>query len=151
MGYRDLRDFIAQLESSGELQRVSVPVSPHLEMTALCDRVLRAGGPALLFEQPVGHAMPVLANLFGTPRRVARAMGVAGPAALRELGAALAALKDPEAPGSLRDVGSGDLAVVFEFRLGSQPAFAKTGIHPVEYKIYSVVLYRLRFLEYLAH
>ena len=64
MSYRDLRDFIAQLEQAGELRRVTAPVSPHLEMTALCDRVLRAGGPALLFEQPTGHSMPVLGNLF---------------------------------------------------------------------------------------
>ena len=67
MPYQDLRDFIHQLEQAGELRRVKQPVSPHLEMTALCDRVLRAGGPALLFEQPTGHSMPVLANLFGTP------------------------------------------------------------------------------------
>ena len=71
MAYRDLRDFIAQLEQLGERKRVTLPVSPHLEMTALCDRTLRAGGPALLFENPTGHAMPMLGNLFGTPRRVA--------------------------------------------------------------------------------
>ena len=78
MHYRDLRDFIAQLQSQGELRRISAPVSPHLEMTALADRVLRSGGPALLFENPTGHTLPVLANLFGTPQRVARALGVAG-------------------------------------------------------------------------
>ena len=77
MSYRDLREFMAQLEQGGELRRVREPVSPHLEMTAVADRVLRAGGPALLFENPTGHRMPVLANLFGTPQRVARAMGVA--------------------------------------------------------------------------
>eukprot|EP01042_Synura_sphagnicola_P015844 gene15844-20066_t len=73
MAYSDLRDFMAQLEATGDLRRVAEPVSPHLEMTALSDRVLRAGGPALLFTQPTGHRMPVLTNLFGTTDRVARA------------------------------------------------------------------------------
>jgi 4-hydroxy-3-polyprenylbenzoate decarboxylase len=110
MAYRDLRDFIGQLEAAGELRRVPEPVSPHLEMTALCDRVLRAGGPALLFEQPTGHAMPVLGNLFGTTARVARAMGVADLRELRPLGEALAALKEPEAPKGFKDVvGMGSL------------------------------------------
>ena len=71
MKYHDLRDFIAQLERMGELKRIGVEVDPHLEMTEICDRVLRAGGPAILFEKPKGSAIPVLANLFGTPRRVA--------------------------------------------------------------------------------
>ncbi|PKO29338.1 MAG: 3-octaprenyl-4-hydroxybenzoate decarboxylase [Betaproteobacteria bacterium HGW-Betaproteobacteria-9] len=104
MTYRDLRDFIAQLESAGELRRVSEPVSPHLEMTALCDRVLRAGGPALLFERPTGHRMPVLGNLFGTTARVARAMGVGSLGELRQFGEVLAALKEPPAPGGLKDM-----------------------------------------------
>src|SRR5690606_23452614 len=110
VSYRDLRDFIAQLESAGELRRVREPVSPHLEMTALCDRVLRAGGPALLFEQPTGHSTPVLANLFGTPARVARAMGVGSVAELRRFGEVLARLKEPEAPRGLREMaGLGDM------------------------------------------
>lgn len=110
MSYRDLRDFIAQLEQAGELRRISEPVSPVLEMTALCDRVLRAKGPALLFEHPVGHNMPVLANLFGTPERVARAMGVHSVADLRVFGHVLAALKEPEAPNGLKEVlGMGSL------------------------------------------
>ena len=104
MPYHDLRDFMAQLEQAGELRRIKQPVSPHLEMTALCDRVLRAGGPALLFEQPTGHRMPVLANLFGTPARVARAMGVADLQGLRPFGELLAALKEPEAPKGLKDM-----------------------------------------------
>jgi 4-hydroxy-3-polyprenylbenzoate decarboxylase len=103
MKYRDLRDFIAQLEQLGELKRISVPVDPHLEMTEVCDRVLRAGGPALLFERPKGHAMPVLANLFGTPHRVALGMGAESMAALREVGMLLAALKEPEPPKGLKD------------------------------------------------
>ena len=69
MPHRDLRDFLSQLESTGELRRIAEAVSPHLEMTAFSDRVLRVGGPALLFENPTGHAMPVLTNLFGTPWR----------------------------------------------------------------------------------
>ena len=99
-----MRDFITQLEHAGELRRVSEPVSPYLEITALCERVLRAGGPALLFERPSGHTMPVLGNLFGTPGRVARAMGVADLRALRPFGEALAALKDPAPPKGIRDM-----------------------------------------------
>jgi 4-hydroxy-3-polyprenylbenzoate decarboxylase len=72
MKYRDLRDFIAQLEQLGELKRIAAEVDPHLEMTEICDRVLRAGGPALLFEKPKGHTIPVLGNLFGTPWRCSR-------------------------------------------------------------------------------
>jgi 4-hydroxy-3-polyprenylbenzoate decarboxylase len=103
MKYQDLRDFISQLEKLGELKRVTAPVSTHLEMTEICDRVLRAQGPAVLFENPVGHKMPVLANLFGTPRRVALGMGEESVAALREVGKLLAYLKEPEPPKGLRD------------------------------------------------
>ena len=103
MKYHDLRDFIAQLETLGELKRVAAAVSPHLEMTEICDRVLKAGGPAILFENPKGHTMPVLANLFGTPRRVALGMGQDSVAALREVGELLAFLKEPEPPKGLRD------------------------------------------------
>jgi 4-hydroxy-3-polyprenylbenzoate decarboxylase len=107
----DLREFIAQLEACGELKRITVEVDPHLEMTEIADRVLRAGGPALLFEKPKGGSMPVLTNLFGTPQRVA--MGVTAgvtagtdadwKAALREVGKLLAYLKEPEPPKGLRD------------------------------------------------
>jgi 4-hydroxy-3-polyprenylbenzoate decarboxylase len=103
MKYSDLRDFLGQLERAGELRRIEVPVSPQLEMTEICDRVLRAGGPALLFSRPTGHDIPVLGNLFGTPRRVALGMGADSVAALREVGELLAALKEPEAPKGLRD------------------------------------------------
>jgi len=110
MHYHDLRDFMAQLETAGDLRRVREPVSPHLEMTALCDRVLRAGGPAMLFENPTGHSMPVLGNLFGTPERVARAMGVESVAGLRPFGELLASLKEPEAPKGFKEmVGMGSL------------------------------------------
>ncbi len=103
MKYHDLRDFITQLEKIGELKRVSAPVSTHLEMTEICDRVLRAQGPAVLFENVAGHNMPVLANLFGTPRRVALGMGEENIAALREVGKLLAYLKEPEPPKGLKD------------------------------------------------
>ena len=95
---------MSQLESAGELLRVQEPVSPHLEMTALCDRVLRAQGPALLFENVPGHSMPVLGNLFGTTGRVARAMGVEKLTDLRRFGEVLAALKEPEAPKGFKDM-----------------------------------------------
>ncbi|MBS1230901.1 MAG: UbiD family decarboxylase [Proteobacteria bacterium] len=107
MKYHDLRDFIAQLESIGELKRVAVEIDTRFEMTEICDRVLRAGGPAILFEQPKGRngriAMPVLANLFGTPRRVALGMGQESVGALREVGKLLAYLKEPEPPKGLKE------------------------------------------------
>ncbi len=103
MIYHDLRDFIAQLEKMGELKRIAVEVDPKLEMTEIADRVLRAGGPALLFENPKGHTIPVLANLFGTVKRVALGMGEDDPNRLREVGKLLAYLKEPEPPKGLRD------------------------------------------------
>ena len=103
MHYADLRDFLDQLERMGELNRVQAEVSPRLEMTEICDRVLRQGGPAILFERPADHSMPVLGNLFGTVRRVCLAMGVEDTAALRELGKLLAYLREPEPPQGLRD------------------------------------------------
>ncbi|MCP5325473.1 MAG: 4-hydroxy-3-polyprenylbenzoate decarboxylase [Oceanospirillaceae bacterium] len=103
MKYTDLRDFIAQLEKTGELKRISQEIDPHLEMTEICDRTLRAGGPALLFENPKGYDMPVLANLFGTPKRVAMGMGEESVEALREVGKLLAFLKEPEPPKGLKD------------------------------------------------
>lgn len=103
MKYRDLRDFIAQLKERGELKEITYPVSPVLEMTAVCDRVLRAGGPALLFTNPKNAGMPVLANLFGTVERVAMGMGAESVAALREIGKLLAALKEPEPPKGFKD------------------------------------------------
>ena len=107
MKYNDLRDFIAQLERIGELKRIPVEIDTRLEMTEICDRVLRAGGPAVLFEKPKGAsgnaAMPVLANLFGTARRVALGMGQESVEALREVGKLLAYLKEPEPPKGLKD------------------------------------------------
>ena len=103
MRYKDLRDFLAQLEQLGELKRVATEVDPRLEMTEICDRVLKAGGPAILFQKPKGHSMPVLGNLFGTPRRVALGMGQDTVEALREVGKLLAYLKEPDPPKGLRD------------------------------------------------
>jgi 4-hydroxy-3-polyprenylbenzoate decarboxylase len=103
MKYADLRDFLAQLAGSGQLKRIPIEVSPRLEMTEICDRTLRSGGPALLFERPTGSQTPVLGNLFGTPQRVALAMGATDVGALRDVGELLAALKEPEPPQGLRD------------------------------------------------
>ena len=114
MKYKDLRDFVGRLETLGELRRIPQNVSPILEMTELCDRVLRAGGPALLFESKQSHAFPVLGNLFGTPRRVALGMGIdsgeqngdsTALESLRDVGRLLSALKEPEPPKGLRDAG----------------------------------------------
>ena len=103
MKYPDLRDFIAALEQRGELVRISAAVDPALEMTEIADRTLRAGGPALLFENPSGHSTPVLVNLFGTERRVALGMGEEEISALRDIGELLAYLRQPDPPKSLRD------------------------------------------------
>ena len=105
MKYRDLREFVDGLERLGELKRVAEPVSARLEMTAVSDSVLRAGGPALFFESPVGYKIPVLANLFGTPKRVALGMGATEVSELREVGQLLARLKEPEPPKGLKDTG----------------------------------------------
>ncbi|MDB2704988.1 4-hydroxy-3-polyprenylbenzoate decarboxylase [Pseudomonadota bacterium] len=103
MKYTDLRDFITHLERKGELKRISAEIDPVLEMTEISDRVLRAGGPALLFENPKGSDIPVLTNLFGTPERVAMGMGEESVSALREVGKMLAFLKEPEPPKGMKD------------------------------------------------
>ncbi len=104
MKYADLRDFLAQLEARGELKRIAQQIDPHLEMTEICDRTLRAKGPALLFENPKGHSIPVLGNLFGTPERVALGMGAESIEALRDIGRLLAFLKEPEPPKGFKDL-----------------------------------------------
>ncbi len=106
MKYRDLRDFINQLEALGELKRVPQPLSPHLEMTAFCDKVLKNSGPAILFENPTGYNLPVLGNLFGTTKRVALGMGCENLQQLREVGEFLAELKEPQPPKGLKDAWS---------------------------------------------
>ena len=104
MKYKDLRDFISQLEKIGQLKRISMEIDTDLEMTEIADRTLRAGGPAILFENPKGHDIPVLANLFGTPERVALGMGQPSVEALREVGKLLAYLKEPEPPKGIKDL-----------------------------------------------
>ena len=103
MKYKDLRDFIGQLEKQGELKRVTVEIDPYLEMTEICDRVLKQGGPALLFENPKNSKIPVLANLFGTTKRVAMGMGAKDISQLRGIGELLAYLKEPEPPKGMKD------------------------------------------------
>lgn len=104
MKYKNLREFIALLEQQGELKRITVEVDPYLEMTEISDRTLRKGGPALLFENAKGFDMPVLCNLFGTPKRVALGMGQEDVSALREVGKLLAFLKEPEPPKGIKDL-----------------------------------------------
>lgn len=103
MEYRDLRDFIKQLEQLGELKRIDVEVDPYLEITEICNRTLRKGGPALLFEKVKGSKFPLLGNLFGTTRRVALGMGEDSVQALQEVGALLAMLKEPDPPKGMKD------------------------------------------------
>ncbi|NOR68237.1 MAG: 4-hydroxy-3-polyprenylbenzoate decarboxylase [Methylomarinum sp.] len=103
MKYKDLRDFIKQLEKQGELKRITAEVDPYLEMTEISDRVLKQEGPALLFENPKNSNIPVLANLFGTPKRVAMGMGADSVTELRAIGELLAYLKEPEPPKGMKD------------------------------------------------
>ena len=103
MQYQDLREFINELEKQGELKRITTQVDANLEITEICRRTLDKKGPALLFENVKNSDMPVLANLFGTTRRVAMAMGQEDLIALRKLGKLLAELKQPEPPKGLKD------------------------------------------------
>ncbi len=103
MKYKDLRDFIELLEKKGQLKRIKQEIDTYLEMTEIADRTLRAKGPALLFENPKGYSIPVLANLFGTPERVALGMGQKDVSELREVGKLLAFLKEPEPPKGIKD------------------------------------------------
>jgi len=102
--FRDLRDFIQALEAAGELKRITTEVDPDLEITEICDRTLKQQGPALLFENPKGYSIPVLGNLFGTPKRVAMGMGQEDVSALRDVGKLLAFLKEPEPPTGWKDL-----------------------------------------------
>jgi 4-hydroxy-3-polyprenylbenzoate decarboxylase len=105
MVYRDLREFLQGLEREGDLLRIATPVAPKLEITAFADAALHAGGPALLFERPDHHGVPVLANLFGTQRRVALGMGAEDVTGLRRIGTILASLREPDPPAGLSDSG----------------------------------------------
>ena len=102
--FNDLRAFIKHLEANGQLLRIAEQVSPVLEMTELCDRSLKKGGPALLFENPGDNKMPVLGNLFGTEQRIALGMGQTEVSALRDVGKLLAYLKEPDPPKGLKDL-----------------------------------------------
>ncbi|MCH7670906.1 MAG: 4-hydroxy-3-polyprenylbenzoate decarboxylase, partial [Proteobacteria bacterium] len=104
MAFRDLRDFIEFLENEGELKRIQTEVDPYLEVTEISDRTLRAGGPALLFENLKGSSMPLLANLFGNTRRIALAMGQEDISGLRDVGKLLAFLKEPTPPSGWKDL-----------------------------------------------
>ncbi len=103
MSFPDLRAFLVELERRGWLARIEREIDPRLEVTAVADAVLRAGGPALLFEHARGSRLPLLANLFGAPERIALALGRESVAELREVGELLAHLKEPEPPKGLRD------------------------------------------------
>lgn len=122
--FRDLREFIAELEQQGELKCIQTPVDPKLEITEISDRTLRREGPALLFENPVGSNIPVLANLFGTTKRVARAMGQDNVEALRDVGRLLAFLKEPEPPKGWKDLI--DKAPIFKQALNLAPKVVKS-------------------------
>ncbi|MFK7859127.1 MAG: 4-hydroxy-3-polyprenylbenzoate decarboxylase [Granulosicoccus sp.] len=140
MKYTDLRDFIAGLESRGELVRISTAVDPNLEITEICDRTLRAKGPALLFENPIGSDYPLLGNLFGTPERVAFGMGEESVDALREVGKLLAFLKEPDPPKGLKD--AWNTLPIFKKVLDMAPKSTRNA--PCQQKTWdSVVLSRL--------
>ncbi len=123
MKYKDLRDFIAQLEKKGELKRIQYAADPDLEITEICDRTLKQQGPALLFESPKGYDIPLLGNLFGTPHRVAMGMGEESVSALRELGKLLAYLKEPEPPKGMKD--AWEKAPIFKQVLNMAPKMVK--------------------------
>jgi 4-hydroxy-3-polyprenylbenzoate decarboxylase len=123
MKYKDLRDFIARLEKDGELVRIKAEVDPNLEMTEICDRTLRAAGPALLFENPKGYDVPVLGNLFGTPKRVAMGMGQDSVEALRDVGKLLSTLKEPEPPKGMMD--AWEKLPIYKQVLNMAPKFVK--------------------------
>src|SRR5258708_17896133 len=103
MQYGDLRDFLAALDRLGQLSRIDSEVSPRLEMTEISRRVLGRSGPALLFQRPSGHSIPVLTNLFRTTGRFPLAMGVDRPDRLLQVGELLAPLNEPESPSGRRD------------------------------------------------
>ncbi|MEX2469924.1 MAG: 4-hydroxy-3-polyprenylbenzoate decarboxylase [Pseudohongiellaceae bacterium] len=104
MSCNDLREFIDLLEAEGELKRIATEVDPYLEVTEIADRTLRRGGPALLFENPRNPDIPLLANLFGTTRRIALAMGQQDLDGLRDVGRLLAFLKEPTPPKGWKDL-----------------------------------------------
>ena len=133
MKYRDLRDFIGQLESQGDLKRIRKAVSTELEITEISQRVLRAGGPALLFEHPGNSAIPLLANLFGTEQRVAQALGEENAANLREVGKLLAFLKEPAPPKGFKEAMK--TLPIYKKILDMSPKVVKKGVcQEVQYR-----------------
>ncbi|HUT40921.1 MAG TPA: 4-hydroxy-3-polyprenylbenzoate decarboxylase [Gammaproteobacteria bacterium] len=104
MKFGDLRDFLRKLEACGELKRIHQAVDPALEITEICYRTLKGGGPALLFTHPEGASMPLLGNLFGSSERVALGLGMSSATQLREVGELLAWFKAPELPDGLGDL-----------------------------------------------
>ncbi len=122
--FKDLRDFIELLEDQGELKRISTSVDPYLEITEIADRTLRREGPALLFENPLNSNIPVLANLFGTTKRVAMAMGQKDVESLRDVGKLLAFLKEPEPPKGWKDLL--EKAPIFKQALNLSPKVIKS-------------------------
>ena len=125
MSYKDLREFIAALESKGDLVRITQPIDPYLEMTEIADRTLKQGGPALLFENPTQGKMPVLANLFGTQERVPMGMGAEPVAALREVGEILAYVRQPDPPKGFKD--AWDKAPILKQVLNMAPKVVRNG------------------------
>ena len=142
MKYKDLRDFIQQLEQQGQLKRIRQEIDPKLEMTEICDRTLKLGGPALLFEQVKGHTIPVLGNLFGTPERVAMGMGEDSVSALREIGKLLAYLREPDPPKGIKD--AWEKLPVFKQVLNMAPKLVKSA--PVHDNIIEGPEVNLQFL-----
>lgn len=140
--YIDLRDFINELEAQGQLVRIKQDVDPVLEMTEIADRTLRGGGPALLFENPKGYTVPVLANLFGTEERVAKGMGADTVDALRDIGELLAYLRQPDPPKGMRDLI--DKAPLLKQVLNMGPKIIKRApCQEIIYESDDVDLYRL--------
>lgn len=140
MSYKSLREFIEKLETSGELVRVAEPVSVNLEMTEIQTRLLATGGPAVLFEQPVGDDgeisdTPVLVNLFGTVRRVAMGVTLEGKerstaGELRAVGELLAFLRQPEPPGGIMD--ALEMAPLLKTVMAMKPATKSFGTAPAQ-------------------
>ena len=122
MKFNDLREFITHLENQNDLKRISVPVNPRLEITEICDRTLRQDGPALLFENPIGSDIPVLANLFGSTRRIVMALGKKDLQDLRELGKYLSAIRHPDPVKGLSDAWQKMpmLKSIFNMKTGTQ-------------------------------
>ncbi len=100
MAYNSLQQFVQVLEKAGELKRISYPVKAELQITEIADRVMKSGGPALLFENVVGKQMPVLINAFGSAKRMALALGVSD---IEEIARDIAKLIQTKPPKSFKD------------------------------------------------